>query len=241
MKDFSPLARLNFEKNFGGLEKKLNLKFKNKDFLIQAFVHRSYLNENPDFYLNHNERLEFLGDAVLELVVTEYLYQSYPEKAEGELTNWRAALVNAKQLSRTAQDLDFNNSLLLSRGEEKEIGKARQYILADTFEALIGAVYLDQGYRACRDFITKYLIKELPEIIEKGLYRDAKSCFQEEAQERVKITPTYKVLEEWGPDHAKHFIVGVFLERELTAKGEGSSKQEAEEEAAKRALEAKNW
>ncbi|MBZ9578597.1 ribonuclease III [Patescibacteria group bacterium] len=229
MKDFSPL------------EEKLNLKFKNKDFLIQAFVHRSYLNENPDFYLPHNERLEFLGDAVLELVVTEYLYQSYPEKSEGELTNWRAALVNAKMLAKVAQDLDSNKFLLLSRGEEKEVGKARQYILADTFEALIGAIYLDQGYKACQDFIKKYLIKELPEIIEEGLYKDAKSCFQEEAQERVKITPTYKVLEEWGPDHAKHFIIGVFLREALIAKGEGSSKQEAEEEAAKRALEIKNW
>jgi len=228
-------------KDFSPLEKKLNLKFKNKDFLIQAFVHRSYLNENPDFYLPHNERLEFLGDAVLELVVTEYLYRSYPEKSEGELTNWRAALVNAKILARVSQDLGSNKFLLLSRGEEKEVGKARQYILADTFEALIGAIYLDQGYKACQDFIKKYLIKELPEIIEKGLYKDAKSCFQEEAQERVGVTPTYKVLKEWGPDHAKHFIIGVFLGEELVAEGEGSSKQEAEEEAAKRGLETKNW
>jgi len=228
-------------KDFSTLEKKLNLEFKNKDFLIQAFVHRSYLNENPDFYLPHNERLEFLGDAVLELVVTEYLYQNYPKKSEGELTNWRAALVNAKILAAVAQDLDFNDFLLLSRGEEKEMGKARQYILADVFEALIGAIYLDQGYKACQDFIKKYLIKELPEIIKKELYKDAKSRFQEEAQERVKITPTYKVLEEWGPDHAKHFIIGVFLGEELVATGEGSSKQEAEEEAAKKALEVKGW
>ncbi len=229
MKDFSPF------------EKKLNLEFKNKDFLIQSFIHRSYLNENPDFYLAHNERLEFLGDAVLELVVTECLYQNYPKKSEGELTNWRAALVNAKMLAKIARDLDFNKFLLLSRGEEKETGKARQYILADTFEALIGATYLDQGYKACQDFIKKYLIKKLPEIIEKGLYRDAKSCFQEEAQERVRITPIYKVLEEWGPDHAKHFIIGVFLGEKLIAKGEGSSKQEAEEESAKNALGVKNW
>ena len=228
-------------KDLSSFEKELNLKFKNKDFLIQAFVHRSYLNENPDFYLNHNERLEFLGDAVLELVVTECLYQNHPEKSEGEMTNWRAALVNAKMLAKIAQNLDLNKFLLLSRGEEKEMGKARQYILANTFEALIGAIYLDQGYKACQDFIKKYLINELPEIIEKGLYKDAKSCFQEETQERVKITPTYKVLEEWGPDHAKHFIIGVFLGEELIAKGEGSSKQEAEEEAAKKALEIKNW
>jgi len=228
-------------KDFSLLEKKLNLTFKNKDFLIQAFVHRSYLNENPDFYLPHNERLEFLGDAVLELIVTQYLYQKYPKKSEGELTNWRAALVNAKQLSEIAKDLDFNDFLLLSRGEAKELGKARQYILGNTFEALIGAIYLDQGYQACEDFIKKYLTVKLPEIIEKGLFKDAKSRFQEEAQERVGITPIYKVLEEWGPDHAKHFIIGVFLGENLVAKGEGSSKQEAEEEAAKEALAIKNW
>jgi len=228
-------------KDFSILEKKLDLKFKNKDFLIQAFVHRSYLNENPDFYLPHNERLEFLGDAVLEIVVTEYLYQKYPKKSEGELTNWRAALVNAKQLSEIARELDFNEFLLLSRGETKEIGKARQYILANTFEAFIGALYLDQGLNPCKEFIKKHLIKELPHIIEAGLFKDAKSRFQEEAQERVGITPTYKVLEEWGPDHAKHFIIGVFLGEELIAKGEGSSKQEAELEAAKEALEAKGW
>jgi len=228
-------------KDFSLLEKKLNLTFKNKDFLIQAFVHRSYLNENPDFYLPHNERLEFLGDAVLELIVTQYLYQKYPKKSEGELTNWRAALVNTKQLSEIAKDLDFNDFLLLSRGEAKELGKARQYILGNTFEALIGAIYLDQGYQACEDFIKKYLTVKLPEIIEKGLFKDAKSRFQEEAQERVGITPSYQVLEEWGPDHAKQFIIGVFLGENLVAKGEGSSKQEAEEEAAKEALAIKNW
>jgi len=228
-------------KDFSLLGKKLNLKFKNKDLLIQAFCHRSYLNENPDFYLPHNERLEFLGDAVLELIVTEYLYQKYPKKSEGELTNWRAALVNARMLSEIARELDFNDFLLLSRGETKELGKARQYILANTFEALIGAMYLDQGITACQKFIEKNLIKELARIIEKGLFKDAKSRFQEEAQERVGITPNYKVLEEWGPDHARHFIIGVFLDKTLVAKGEGSSKQEAELEAAKNALEAKNW
>ena len=228
-------------KEFSILEEKLNLSFKNKDFLIQAFCHRSYLNENPDFYLSHNERLEFLGDAVLELVVTEYLYQNYPQKSEGELTNWRAALVNAKMLSAISQDLGFNDFLLLSRGEEKEVGKARQYILANIFEAFIGAVYLDQGYKVSREFIETNLLVKLPEIIEKGLYKDVKSSFQEEAQERVRITPFYRVLEEWGPDHAKHFIVGVYLDSELIAKGEGSSKQEAEEKAAQNALELKRW
>jgi len=228
-------------KDYSSLEKKIGIKLKNKDLLIQAFCHRSYLNENPDFYLNHNERLEFLGDAVLELAVTEYLFQKYPDKSEGELTNWRAALVNAKQLSQIAQGLDFNEFLLLSKGESKELGKARQYILANVFEALVGAIYLDSGYKKCQEFIEKYLIKDLSKIIKEGLFKDSKSRFQEEAQEKVGITPIYKVLEEWGPDHAKYFIVGVFLENELVAKGEGSSKQEAEEKAAQNALEIKNW
>jgi len=229
-------------KNFAILEKKLQLEFKNRDLLIEAFCHRSYLNEHPDFPLPHNERLEFLGDAVLELIVTEYLYKKYPEKNEGELTSWRAALVNAKILGELAKELGFNDFLLLSKGEEKETGKARLYILANTFEALIGAIYLDQGYEAAKNFVEKNLIeKKLPEIIEKGLFKDPKTRFQEEAQERMKITPTYKVLEEWGPDHAKHFIVGVFLGDELVAKGEGTSKQEAEEEAAKNALKIKGW
>jgi len=228
-------------KDFDLLEKKLGLKFKNKDLLIQAFCHRSYLNEKPDFYLTNNERLEFLGDAVLELVVTEDIYQNYPEKPEGELTNWRAALVNSKFLGKLARDLDFNDFLLLSKGEAKELGKARLYILANTFEALIGAVYLDRGYKICQEFIKKHLMPKLPDILEKGAFRDAKSRFQEESQETKGITPLYKVLEEWGPDHAKHFIIGVFLNEELVAKGEGSSKQEAEEEAAKNGLEIKNW
>jgi ribonuclease-3 len=229
MKDFSPI------------EKKLNLKFKKKDLLIQAFIHRSYLNENPKFHLFHNERLEFLGDAVLELVVTEYLYKKYPKKNEGTLTTWRAALVNSKMLSIVAKSTGFNEFLLLSRGEAKETGKARQYILANTFEAIVGAIYLDQGYRKSQEFIKKYLIKELPHIIEAKLFRDTKSSFQEKSQEKVGITPNYKVLKAWGPDHNKRFVVGVFLKEELIGKGEGSSKQEAEEEASKNALKIKKW
>ncbi len=228
-------------KNLSLLEKKLNLKFKNKDLLTQAFVHRSFLNENPDFKLSHNERLEFLGDAVLEHVVTEYLFLNYPEKSEGVLTSWRAALVNSKILARIAQNLSFNNFILLSQGELQETGKARQYILADAFEAFIGSLYLDQGLNSCKDFIKKHLLKELPYIIKNGLFKDAKSHFQEKAQERAGITPTYNVLKEWGPDHAKHFIVGVFLGKDLVAKGEEFSKQEAEEKAAKEALKVKGW
>lgn len=228
-------------KDFSILEKKLELNFENKDLLMQAFTHRSYLNENPDFKLEHNERLEFLGDAVIELIVTEHLYKEYPEKPEGDLTNWRAALVNAKMLTSVAEELGFNDFLLLSRGETKEVGKARAYILANTFEALLGALYLDSGYKPCDEFIKKYLLKKLAEIIKDGSYKDLKSKFQEELQERVSITPNYKVMKELGPDHEKKFVVGVFLGSELIAEGEGSSKQEAEESAAELALDVKKW
>lgn len=228
-------------KDFSTLEKKIGIGFKNKDLLTQAFVHRSYCNEHPEFPLFHNERLEFLGDAVLELVVTEHLFRNYPDKPEGELTNWRAALVNSKILSRVARRLEFNDYLLLSRGEAKSEGKARKYILADVCESFIGSLYLDRGYNVCQKFIAEHILTELPQIIEKGLYKDAKSRFQEEAQDRVGITPTYSVLKEWGPDHAKHFVIGVFLEDKIVAEGEGSSKQEAEEDAAKKALEIKKW
>lgn len=228
-------------KDFQKLEEKLKISFTDKGLLKEAFCHRSFLNEHPDFPYPHNERLEFLGDAVLELIVTEYLFKQYPKKSEGELTAWRAALVNTKKLSEVARELGFNDFLLLSKGEEKEVGKARMYILANTFEAFIGALYLDKGYEICKEFIEKHLIKSLPEIIEKKLFKDPKTRLQEEVQEKLKITPTYTVLEEFGPDHAKHFVVGVFLGKNLIAKGEGSSKQEAEEEAAKNALKEKNW
>lgn len=229
------------EKDFATLELKLKIKFGNKKLLTQAFIHRSYLNENPQVGLGNNERLEFLGDAVLELVVTEYLYLNYPGKSEGELTSWRAALVNTKMISAVAYKLGFSDFLLLSRGESKEEGKSRQYILANTYEAFIGSLYLDSGYHACRQFIHESLMNELPEIVEKKLYKDSKSRFQEVAQEKMKITPTYRVLEERGPDHNKHFKVGVYIGSELIASGGGSSKQEAEEETARIALETKGW
>lgn len=226
--------------DFSKLEKELNIEFINKDLLEQAFCHRSYLNENPGFHSDHNERLEFLGDAVLELIVTEYLFKEY-NNPEGEMTNWRAALVNAITLSGIAQELKFGDYLLLSKGEAKDTGKARQYILANTFEAFLGALYLDQGYEKCKVFIEENVIKELPQILKEGSHRDAKSYFQEMAQEKTRITPTYKVMKDWGPDHAKSFVVGVFLDKELVAEGEGLSKQEAEESAAKNGLIAKKW
>ncbi len=222
------------------LENKIGIKFKNKKLFQQAFVHRSYLNEHPKCGLDHNERLEFLGDAVLELAVTKYLYKNY-SNPEGELTTWRAALVNSKMLSEIATKLGFNEYLILSKGELKDIGRARQFILANTFEAMVGAIYLDQGFEKAEKFIEKNLIAELENILEKKLYYDPKSRFQEEAQERVGITPTYEVLGESGPDHNKHFIVGVCLGDKLIAKGDGPSKQLAQEQAAEAALKKKKW
>jgi len=216
-------------------ENKIDVKFKNKELLKQVFVHRSYINENPKFGLNHNERLEFLGDAVLELIVTEYLYKNYPNP-EGELTNWRSALVKGQMLSKIADSLKINDYLYLSRGEEKSTGKSRQIILANSFEALIGAIYLDQGYDTASAFIHKFLIIHLNEILEKELYRDSKSRLQELSQEKNGITPEYRVLTESGPDHDKSFEIGVFLGNDQAGKGTGSSKQEAEQHAAHNAL-----
>ena len=227
-------------KDLSDLEKKLGIKFKNQDLLLQALTHRSYINENPDFKLDHNERLEFLGDAVLQVAVTEKLYREH-QNPEGELTNWRAALVNAKKLAEVAENIGLNDYVLLSRGEAKDTGRARQYILANALEALIGAMYLDCGMEIVRSFVEKNILSHLPEILKVGSYRDAKSLFQEEAQERVGVTPSYEVLDEWGPDHAKHFKVGVFLEEEKVAEGEGSSKQEAQQKAAEAGLKTKNW
>ena len=227
-------------KDFSKLEKELNIDFKDNNFLIQAFCHRSYLNENPSFHLSNNERLEFLGDAVLELIVTDYLYKNYPN-SEGELTNWRAALVNTQNLAKIAGNLGFEDYLLLSKGEAKDTGKARQYILANTLEAFLGALYLDRGLKRVSQFVESNLLSDLPRILKEGTWRDAKSQFQEIAQEKLKITPTYKILKEGGPDHVKYFVTGIFLENELVAEGEGSSKQEAEEKAARKALKVKNW
>lgn len=222
------------------LEQNIGYDFKNKDLLLQALTHRSYLNENPKWYLDQNERLEFLGDAVLELVVTEYLYKNFPNP-EGEMTNWRAALVNAVMLSQITKEFNLNDFMLLSRGESKDTGRARQYILANAIEALIGAIYLDGGYESASQFISKFVLKELSRIIEGRLYRDAKSLFQEQAQDKVGITPSYEVLEEWGPDHARNFKIGVFLEKEMAGVGKGPSKQEAQQEAAEDGLKKKGW
>ena len=222
-------------------EKKVGVAFKDKGLLTQAFIHRSYINENPKSKLSHNERLEFLGDAVLELVTTDYLYKKYPESPEGELTAYRSALVNAVIIAEIATELSMNDYLLLSKGEAKDTGKARQYILANTYEAFVGAVYLDQGYDAAERFIANSLLSRTDDIVNNKLWRDAKSLIQERAQEFVSITPAYKVLSESGPDHDKRFTVGLYLKNELVAEGKGKSKQEAEQKAASEALIVKKW
>jgi ribonuclease-3 len=222
------------------LAKKIEVEFKDIKLLQQALTHRSYLNEHRTYQLDHNERLEFLGDAVLELVVTEYLYKNYPNP-EGELTSWRAALVNGENLAQISKKMGIEDFLMMSKGEAKDTGRARQYLLANAMEAIIGAIYLDQGYKKSEEFIFKNIVASLSEVLKNKLYMDPKSYFQERAQDVVKITPIYRVLEESGPDHDRSFVVGVYLNDELVAKGEGNSKQEAQREAAKNGLEAKKW
>lgn len=227
--------------DFSAFETKIGYRFNSKSLIEQAFTHRSYLNENRAPGREHNERLEFLGDAVLELVVTEFLYEKYPEKAEGELTAVRAALVNTQSISSAAVALEMNDYLLLSRGEAKDTGRARQIILANAFEALIGAIYLDAGYDPAAKFIASQLFNRAERIVVDRLWQDAKSHFQEVAQEKTNITPSYQMLQQSGPDHDKRFIVGVFLAAEKIAQGEGRSKQEAEQAAAEKALATKGW
>ena len=227
--------------NLSGFEKKTGTVFANKELLKQAFIHRSYINENPGVSASHNERLEFLGDAVLELAVTDHLYRTYPHAPEGELTAYRSALVNAVVLSDTASELGMNEYLLLSKGESKDMGKARMHILANTFESFIGALFIDQGYSAAENFIRSSLFGKLDEIVKKKLWRDPKSLVQEKAQEYVHVTPSYKVTAESGPDHDKRFIVGIYFGNDLIAEGRGKSKQEAETKAAEAALHAKDW
>lgn len=230
-----------FAKDLSSLETKLGVSFANKDLLVQALVHRSFLNENRDFPIGHNERLEFLGDAVLELVVTEYLYHNY-DNPEGELTNWRASLVNSNMLSALTNELQIEDLLYLSRGEQRDTnGKARLKILANVFESLVGAVYIERGYDAAKKFIHERLLVKLDYILKNKLYLDPKTYFQEQAQEKLGITPTYRVLSEVGPDHDKTFTVGIYLGTEQVAAGTGSSKQAGQVAAAHNAIREKGW
>lgn len=226
---------------FSAFEKKIGYTFRSASLIEQAFTHRSYLNENREKGREHNERLEFLGDAVLELVVTEFLFTKFPEKPEGELTAYRAALVNTVSIASAAVHLGMNDFLLLSRGESRDTGRARQIILANAFEALIGALYLDSGYQTAKDFISKQLFHKTDDVVAKRLWQDAKSRLQETAQEKMKVTPIYQLLDQSGPDHDRVFVVGAFLGAEKVAIGEGRSKQEAEQAAAEKALVAKGW
>jgi ribonuclease III len=218
----------------------IEVEFNRIELLQEAMTHRSYLNEHKDYKLDQNERMEFLGDAVLELVVTEYLYLNF-KNPEGELTNWRASLVKGEMLAVVADEIGIEKYLLMSKGEKRDTGKARQYILANAMEAIIGAIYLDRGYEATSKFIAKRIIAKLADILENKSYLDPKSYFQEKAQEFEQITPHYEVLEEWGPDHEKTFLMGLFLNDEKVAEGKGASKQEAQRNAAENGLEAKGW
>jgi len=225
---------------YSKLEKIIGVKFKDQELLRTAFVHRSYLNEHKDSQWENNERVEFLGDAVLELVVTEYLFSHYPNP-EGELTNWRSALVKGEMLAKISRSLHLGDYLFLSRGEEHSGGREKDYLLANVFEALIGVIYLEHGYKKVQMFIKKFLLIHLEDILEKGGHIDAKSRLQEISQDKMLVTPIYQLLEEVGPDHDKKFTMGAYIGERLVGKGIGSSKQNAEQEAAKDALKRLKW
>jgi len=228
-------------KDLNQFEKIIGVEFNNKNLLQQSLTHRSFLNENKNLKGGHNERLEFLGDAVLELVITHYLFNEYPDKNEGDLTSIRSALVNAQTCADVAREIEVNDFLLLSRGEAKDVGRARQYILANALEAIIGAIYIDQGYDKASNFISQFIIPKTHQIVKEELWVDAKSKFQEKAQDIAGVTPSYKTLKEIGPDHDKKFTVGVCLNEEMIAEGDGDSKQDAEQSAARNALKQKGW
>jgi ribonuclease-3 len=228
-------------KDFSSFEQHLGITFADKSLLQRSFTHRSFINENPGSGLEHNERFEFLGDAVIELIVTDYLFRNFPTHNEGELTAFRSALVNAIIMGEVATALGMNEYLLLSKGESKDTGRARQTILANTYESFVGGLYLDQGYEPCKKFITDTLLPRLETIIKEKTWKDAKSQVQEEAQERVGMTPSYEVIAETGPDHDKHFTIGIFFGKQKIAEGKGQSKQEAQQNAALAALSKKGW
>ncbi|MEK7116661.1 MAG: ribonuclease III [Patescibacteria group bacterium] len=229
------------EKDFSEFEGRIGIKFNNQEILKQAFTHRSFLNEHKNLKGKHNERLEFLGDAVLELVITHYLYDEYPNKNEGDMTSIRSALVNAQTCAEVAKKLNINDYLFLSRGEAKDIGRARQYILANALEAIIGAIYIDLGYEKAKGFILEHIAPMTDQVVKEELWADAKSKFQEKAQDIEGTTPSYKTIKEIGPDHDKKFTVAVFVGEKIVAEGEGDSKQGAEQSAARNALKEKNW
>lgn len=222
-------------------EKKFNLDFKDKGLLEQAFIHRSFINENKSYPRDHNERLEFLGDAVLELVITDFLFKKFPETKEGVLTAYRSSLVRTESISRAARDMGMNNLLRLSKGESRDQGKARDYILANTFESFIGAVYLDQGYESAKQIIADTLFENIEDIIKEGSWKDAKSYVQEKAQEQYSETPRYELVSSEGPDHDKEFVMAIYFGNKKIAEGMGNSKQKAQQDAAKKAIALESW
>lgn len=219
------------------LEKIIGVKVTDKDLFLKAFTHRSYLNENKGLEIRSNERLEFLGDAVLQFLSSEFLFNNYQTNPEGDLTAFRASIVNTASLGEESKKLGYGEFLLLSKGEEANGGRENEYILANTFEAVLGAIYLNSDIATCRKFLEKSLFYKVKGIVESGSYRDSKSLFQEIAQEKLGITPTYKVIKEWGPDHDKNFEVAAYLEKKLIATGIGASKQKAESAAAKEGID----
>ena len=222
-------------------EKKLHISFSDKNLLQQAFIHRSYINEHKGTQLKHNERLEFLGDAVLELVVTDFLFTKYTSVPEGRLTAYRSALVRTESISAAARKMGMNDLLMLSKGESQDQGKARDYILANTFEAFVGAVYIDLGYEAAKNIIAETLFPNIESIIADGTWRDAKSFVQEKAQEVYSETPSYELVSAVGPDHDKHFIMAIYFGDKKIAEGSGNSKQKAQQDAAQNAITQEGW
>ena len=222
--------------NLQTIQKDLGLTFKDKTLLQRALTHRSYINENPDFVLEDNERLEFLGDAALDFVTGEFLYHRFPEMSEGDLTSLRSALVRTEKLAEFSTQINLGNHLNLGKGEEESGGRKRPPILCGAFEALMGALYLDQSMQAVRDFYIPLIKPAIKKILATRSDKDSKSLFQELAQSRAKITPTYKTLSEEGPDHAKVFTVGAFLNEVCYGQGQGPNKQQAAQAAAEHAL-----
>ncbi|MFZ2664000.1 MAG: ribonuclease III [Patescibacteria group bacterium] len=223
--------------DFNKVKEILKTELSDENLFKIAFTHRSYLNEHPEYKNESNERLEFLGDAVLQLLSSEYLYEHYKKSPEGDLTNFRSSVVCTPSIAAEARRLGYGNMLLLSNGEEATGGRDREYILANTFEAVLGALYIEEGLGVCREFVEKELLYKMEDVINKEEYKDAKSLFQESAQDRYGVTPLYKILNSWGPDHEKTFKVGVYLDKDLWGEGEGKSKQKAEQDAAEKALE----
>jgi len=221
------------------IEESIQYRFRDPELLREALTHKSYACERH--IRRYNERLEFLGDAILNSIVADYLYRTYPSMEEGDLTKIRSRLVNRKALAQRAKELRISEFLLLSSSAVQSVDSGSDSILADAFEAIIGAIYLDRGYDAAKKFISENILSRLEEVIKRKLYIDPKSNFQEESQARAGITPNYRVISESGPDHDKKFIVGVYLEDEEVARGEGNSKQQAQREAARAGLEAKGW